>query len=362
MPYVDRFSQNFLPARWSVSYLLMYTWHTLLHYPHGANAGCDLAGVAPVVHTPFQQLMSVHTFDKTEDGNTKQVSLAFCLMSRRRKRDYKKVSQIRYIYINYSVLCSSCGLLKYSGSNPTPVFFHKTQFSCSFIVHAIIVKWNLLFLQVFRCLSELLPPPPPPPPPGSGAGQRLQGWPCIIGIHKNWTVLALAFLPAEHIQAAWRKVNSRVHGDEQFKALLAYVRTTWLESTVWDCNSWSLYHQAIRTNNDVKGWHNRVNSKAGQQPPFFQLLQILHREARLVPLQVGLLNKGCIVHLQHATTVPHHPVPSRATSPALGQLWPRHADHGTTAYLSNCKTSIRWQCQLIYLVTKWWLDLKIRIS
>ena len=48
MPYVDRFSQNFALARWSVSYLLVYTWHTLLHYPHGANAGCDLAGVAPV--------------------------------------------------------------------------------------------------------------------------------------------------------------------------------------------------------------------------------------------------------------------------------------------------------------------------
>ena len=29
--------------------LLVYTWHTLLHYPHGANAGCDLAGVAPVL-------------------------------------------------------------------------------------------------------------------------------------------------------------------------------------------------------------------------------------------------------------------------------------------------------------------------
>ena len=28
----------------------MYTWQTLLHYPHGANAGCDLAaGVAPMV-------------------------------------------------------------------------------------------------------------------------------------------------------------------------------------------------------------------------------------------------------------------------------------------------------------------------
>ena len=51
MPYVDRFSQNFLLARWSVLYLLMYTWHTLLHYLHGANAGCDLAGVALVDKT-----------------------------------------------------------------------------------------------------------------------------------------------------------------------------------------------------------------------------------------------------------------------------------------------------------------------
>ena len=31
----------------------MYTWHTLLHYPHGANAGCDLAGVAPVSWTTY---------------------------------------------------------------------------------------------------------------------------------------------------------------------------------------------------------------------------------------------------------------------------------------------------------------------
>ena len=50
-----RFSQNIVLARWSVSYLLMHTWHTLLHYPHGANAGCDLAGVAPVAVTLLRQ-------------------------------------------------------------------------------------------------------------------------------------------------------------------------------------------------------------------------------------------------------------------------------------------------------------------
>ena len=35
--------ERFVPS------ILMYTCHTLLHYPHGVNAGCDLAGVAPVV-------------------------------------------------------------------------------------------------------------------------------------------------------------------------------------------------------------------------------------------------------------------------------------------------------------------------
>ena len=40
--------RNALAARNTLD-ILMYTWDTLLHYPHGANAGRDLAGVAPVV-------------------------------------------------------------------------------------------------------------------------------------------------------------------------------------------------------------------------------------------------------------------------------------------------------------------------
>ena len=89
MPYVVRFSQNFLLARWSVSYLLMYTWHTLLHYPHGANAGCDLAGVAPAV--PLIVLawaeISFCSLEHAEDGHwgssaaTCQGSHAFPLIS-----------------------------------------------------------------------------------------------------------------------------------------------------------------------------------------------------------------------------------------------------------------------------------------
>ena len=46
-PYVDLFSPKFPLPRWSVSYLLVHTSHTSTPPP----VGCDLAGVAPVVHT-----------------------------------------------------------------------------------------------------------------------------------------------------------------------------------------------------------------------------------------------------------------------------------------------------------------------
>ena len=48
MTYVGCFSSKSMVSTWIVSYLLVYTWHTPLHYPHAANAGCVLAGVAPV--------------------------------------------------------------------------------------------------------------------------------------------------------------------------------------------------------------------------------------------------------------------------------------------------------------------------
>ena len=64
--------------------------------------------------------------------------------------------------------------------------------------------------------------------------------------------MALQYLPAEHIAPVFHQLE-----DKAFTAALQtlwwYIRATWIENQTWPTTSWSVFMQAIRTNNDVEG-------------------------------------------------------------------------------------------------------------
>ena len=80
---------------------------------------------------------------------------------------------------------------------------------------------------------------------------------------------------------------------EHMLKLLDYIRSTWIENTVWPVSSWSVFMRSTRTNNDVEGWHHHLNSRAGKANlHFYDLVQLLHREGKLVHLQLHIISEG----------------------------------------------------------------------
>ena len=82
---------------------------------------------------------------------------------------------------------------------------------------------------------------------------------------------------------------------------LDYVQRTWLDSTVWPPSAWSAFKQPAQTNNDVEGWHTRLNSRANHSRlnmTLYQLLYLLHDEAILVNIGLRLLSDAGTSRLQ----------------------------------------------------------------
>ena len=100
-------------------------------------------------------------------------------------------------------------------------------------------------------------------------------------------LLALPFLPAEHITAMFGTLAD--NATPPLQPLVDYIRTTWIDNPTWPVASWSIFGLAVRTNNDVEGWHNRINSRGSNNINFYRLVELLHREAKLVTLQTQLV-------------------------------------------------------------------------
>ena len=114
--------------------------------------------------------------------------------------------------------------------------------------------------------------------------------------------MALLFLPEDQIPAAFRKLKRKA-ATRPLQQLAEYVDKTWITNTTWPPASWSVYLRAVRTNNDVEGWHNGLNRRAQgkSQLPFYMLITLLHEESRLTSLQIRLVSERKLCRIQRKT-------------------------------------------------------------
>ena len=122
-------------------------------------------------------------------------------------------------------------------------------------------------------------------------------------------LLSLSYLPSAQIGHAFRHLW-RHSEDEGINRLCSYIQSTWIDSTLWPPSAWSVHRRAVRTNNDVEGWHRAVNNKAGRANlQFYVLLPLLLKEAKLLPVQMKLVNeKNCIGACKHSNSAEIHSI------------------------------------------------------
>ena len=103
--------------------------------------------------------------------------------------------------------------------------------------------------------------------------------------------MALPFLPANHIEPAFHQLTQQTK-DATLLKLIHYVKKTWITG-FYQIASWCIFNQSTQTNNDVEGWHRRLNKKTdNEKPPFYLLVRRLYEEAQLLPIQRKLVSEG----------------------------------------------------------------------
>ena len=123
---------------------------------------------------------------------------------------------------------------------------------------------------------------------------------------------------------------------EQLRSLVEYVRRQWIESRVFTPRNWCVYKQPIRTNDDLEGWHNALNRRAGGQCslPLYLLIELLHREAKLTAVTIRLVSDNKLKRIQRSVT--------RNIQAKLFASWEKYENNEKTAaqLLKTCSRLI----------------------
>ena len=252
-------------------------------------------GTFNVVKPPFTQLWSIHAFVRADQA-IKQVPLAFVLMSSRRFADYRSVltvvtEKIRSAGHQLAVECVVSDFEAAVWKAVDHVLPQADMRGCAF--HWGQAVWR--HIQALGYQTAYMNDEP---------------------FHSYCRqLLALPCLPSDEIDGMLTELEAEGTTDAQ-RQLCSYVRKTWVESTVWPPASWSVYQRRIRSNNDVEGWHRRLNTKAARgQLNMYLLLDLLASESRLVDIGLRILKESTVIRRERRS--------SRATTARLFKIWDR---------------------------------------
>ncbi|XP_064596789.1 uncharacterized protein LOC135463460 [Liolophura sinensis] len=103
----------------------------------------------------------------------------------------------------------------------------------------------------------------------------------------------LPLVAPEDIDDVWLNTLAEAPATDNCVNFLDYVTENWVEG-VWGRDVWNHHHTtAARTNNNVEGWHHRMNSVAGKSHPnLFEFIRIIQREQTLTDLKISQLQAG----------------------------------------------------------------------
>ena len=134
--------------------------------------------------------------------------------------------------------------------------------------------------------------------------------------------MTLPFLPPCQIPAMSTCLQLQAT-TEPLQRFVEYVNSTQVQSNSWPHSCRSVYKQQIHTNNDVEGWHNSLNKQEKPRSPFTLLVQLLHKEAWLVALQIKSVSERKLTKLLKKT---YHSIQAKILS-----YWEHYAYHQKSA-------------------------------
>lgn len=225
-----------------------------------------------VVKDPYQQLFSIHAYIKSNDA-TKQVPLAFVLMSRRQKDDYTRVFRIIIDEIR-----------KRTGTDPkvekVVLDYERAMWSSlkSFMPDAVLQGCAFHFTKALvKHINEI------------GLGPQFNADGATRDLLKE--MLALCYISPRWIRPLFKKLKDRCTTPKLLE-FAQYMQDTWIENSFITPAMWSVYLCRRRTNNTVEGWHQRLNARGKSDVPFYLLVSLLHSEAIVAVIDANLVCDG----------------------------------------------------------------------